>query len=213
MPSSTLSFLERPPKKRTEEKAPVLFLIHGYGASDADLFGFADYLPDHLHIFSLNAPHALPMGGFAWYSLNFDAAQSKVEDIEQARESLVLIENFIDDTLKKYPVDRENVTLFGFSQGAILSYALGLNTPKITNVLALSGYLNENLLKTPTHTKTRFFISHGTEDQIILFDWARKAPETLEKLNIKYTFKSYPMGHGIAPDNFEDIQQWIQKNI
>ena len=212
MQETKLSFLERPPKKK-KEKAPVWFLIHGYGTNKSDLFGFAQYLPDDFHIFSLNAPLALPMGGFAWYSIYFGADQNKLEDLEQARHSIKLIENFIDEVIQNYPVDEKNITLMGFSQGAILSYALALNTPKIKTVLALSGYLNEKLLITPTHTATNFFVSHGTEDAIIPFDWAAKTPEFLQKRNIKHTFKSYPMGHTISPKNFEDIQQFINENI
>ncbi|MEC7173027.1 MAG: phospholipase, partial [Bacteroidota bacterium] len=47
---------------------PCIILLHGYGSNANDLFSFADYLPNHLTIISLEAPLDTPFGGKAWYS-------------------------------------------------------------------------------------------------------------------------------------------------
>jgi phospholipase/carboxylesterase len=85
-------------------------------------------------------------GGYVWYAINFDADQNKFSDNEQAKSSRDLIAGFIDELILNYSIDAK-VSLLGFSQGAILSYAIVFTSRKISKVIALSGYLNEELSK------------------------------------------------------------------
>ena len=68
---------------------------------------------------------------YAWYAINFDADQNKFSDLDQAKSSLNLLETLIGDFQKKYGNTAENTALSGFSQGCILSLALGLNHPEL----------------------------------------------------------------------------------
>lgn len=211
----SLYHLIRQPKVQ-QESYPLLILIHGYGSNEEDLFGFADQLPDEYLIISVRAPYTLPGYGFAWYAINFDADMNKFTDDTQAVQSRDLIARFIDEVVNNYPVDKNRVTLIGFSQGAILSYAVALNYPeKVQRVAALSGYLHTPIL--PENGKRNgtdaldFFISHGTVDQVIPVDWARKAPDYLNGLGIKNEYHEYPVGHGVAPQNFYDLIKWLSK--
>ena len=58
-----------------------------------------------------------------------------------------------------------------------------------------------------------FYCSHGTVDQVIPVDWARKAPKFLSALNIKNQFSEFPVGHGVAPQNFYELKDWLQHLI
>ena len=118
-----------------KENAPLLIMCHGYGSDENDLFSFAQELPAELFIISVRAPYPMQPYGNAWYAINFDAQQNKWNDVEQAIESRNKIANFIDDACVKYPVNKNNVTLLGFSQGTILSYAVALTYPeKVKNI-------------------------------------------------------------------------------
>ncbi|WP_339835620.1 alpha/beta hydrolase-fold protein, partial [uncultured Flavobacterium sp.] len=155
-------------------------------------------------------------GSYAWYAINFDADENKFSDLDQARNSRDLIVEFIDECIAKYDIDADKVSLFGFSQGAILSSAIALTYPeKINKVAALSGYLNteiatEDYLKNNV-SKVKFFVSHGIVDQVIPIDWARKTKPTLENLGIDVVYKEYPIGHGVSPQNFYDFKDWLLK--
>ena len=196
------------------DKNPLLLLLHGYGSNEADLFSFATELPDEYYIISARAPYDLQYGSYAWYAINFDADQNKFSDNDQARISRDVIAGFIDELVANYPIDANDVNLIGFSQGSILSYAVALSYPeKINKVVAMSGYLNleivaEDYLKNNL-SKLKIFASHGTVDQVIPVDWARKTPAILEKLGIAITYKEYPVGHGVAPQNFYDFKNWL----
>lgn len=213
---NTLEYIVRQPKSAVENP-PLLILLHGYGSNEQDLFSFAEELPQELLIVSARAPYEMGNGGYAWYAINFDTANEKYSDLEQARTSIELIANFINEIKQKFNTDPNKTFLLGFSQGTILSYALSFLHPNSVNYLvALSGYINEELLPdnmADLDIKTSYYISHGTVDQVIPVEWARKAPPILNNLHIENCYSEYPVGHGVAPQNFFSFKAWIEERL
>lgn len=210
-----LHYLVQEPKT-IKDQNPILILLHGYGSNEEDLFSFATELPDDSYVVSVRAPYDLQPYGHAWYAIHFDADENKFSDNVQAKQSVEIIASFIDEIVKQYPIDTENVTLIGFSQGAILSYATALTYPeKISKVVALSGYFNQEIMPEVIDTKAishlKFFVSHGSVDQVIPVEWARKAKPALENLGLEVEYQEYPVGHGVAPQNFFDFKNWLQQ--
>ena len=215
MTDLSLDYLVRP--STLKENAPLLLLFHGYGSDENDLFSFASELPEEFLIISAKAPYPMQPYGNAWYAINFDAEKGKWSDNEQAKQSRDLIANFIDEILAKYNADSDNVTLLGFSQGAILSYAVAFTYPeKVKNVIALSGYINTDLfeLKAPeTYKNLNFYCSHGSVDQVIPVGWARQTQPFMEQLGTNYKYSEFPVGHGVAPQNFYEFREWLNKYV
>ena len=210
-----LHYLIQEPKVK-HDKNPLLLLLHGYGSNEEDLFSFATELPNDSYEISVRAPYVLQPYGHAWYAIHFDADENKFSDNVQAKQSVELIAGFIDEIVKQYPIDAKNVTLIGFSQGAILSYATALTYPeKVAKVVVLSGYFNQEIMPEVIDTKAishlKFFVSHGSVDQVIPVEWARKAKTALENLGIEVEYHEYPVGHGVAPQNFFDFKNWLQR--
>lgn len=206
------------PSNITDRKPPVLFMLHGYGSNEDDLFSFAAELPSALCIISIRAPYVMQPMGYAWYAINFDAEHGKWSDDEQAVASREKILKFIDESCDTYHLDKENVSLLGFSQGTILSYAVALSYPeKVKNVIALSGYINEKILvegfEAKNHDSLEIYASHGQVDQVIPVEWAQRAPTFLKKMNINHLYEEFPAGHGVAPQNFYSLQRWLQQKI
>ncbi len=203
------------PSTKTTGKIPVLFMFHGYGSNEEDLFSFAPELPEELCIISVRAPYPMQPYGNAWYAINFDAEKGKWSDDEQAIESREKIIAFVEEACDTYSLDKDNVTLLGFSQGTILSFAVALSYPeKIKNVIALSGYINEGILKdgytTKEHSSLNIYTSHGSVDQVIPVEWAQKSAPFLSNLGIKHVYEEFPVGHGVAPQNFYSFKKWLE---
>jgi phospholipase/carboxylesterase len=206
------------PSSLTDKKPPVLFMLHCYGSNEEDLFSFAPELPEELCIIAMRAPFILQPYGYAWYAINFDAEKGKWSDDDQAIESREKIISFIDEACSTYGLDDQNVNLLGFSQGTILSYAVALSySEKIKNIIALSGYINEKILKDSyvdsNFENLNFYCSHGDMDQVIPVEWARKAPNFLKKLGIEHVYEEFPAGHGVLPQNFHSFKKWISNKI
>lgn len=211
--SFSLYHIVREPKVK-KDKNPVLILLHGYGSNEEDLFSFASELPEEYYVISVRAPYDLMYNSYAWYAINFDAYENKFSDIPQAQSSRELIATFIDEVVANYAVDKDNVTLIGFSQGSILSYAVALSYPeKVQRVVAMSGYLDTEIATEDYYkndfTNLKIFASHGTVDQVIPVDWARNSIPKLKLLDIDVIYKEYPVGHGVAPQNFFDFKNWL----
>ena len=210
-----LHHLVREPKIK-KAKNPLLLLLHGYGSNEEDLFSFANELPEEYYVISARAPFDLMHGSYAWYAINFDADENKFSDINQAQSSRDLIATFIDEIIATYAIDANNVTLVGFSQGSILSYAVAVSFPqKVQRVVAMSGYFNPEIAienyKENNVSNLKIFASHGTVDQVIPVEWARKIKPILDELKIENIYKEYPVGHGVAPQNFFDFKNWLQQ--
>ncbi|MCW8981343.1 MAG: alpha/beta fold hydrolase [Altibacter sp.] len=206
----------RAPKKGVD-MAPAIILLHGFGSDENDLFSFASELPETHHIISLKAPIPMQPYGNAWYNIYFDNSDGKFSDTEQAIASRDLISNCIDAVVNVYNTNPKEITLLGFSQGTILSFAVALSYPeKVKNVIGLSGYINEDILK-EDYSENNFsslnvYTSHGSVDQVIPVQWARKTQPFLKALNIPCEYSEFPVGHGVAPQNFYELKEWLLKH-
>src|SRR5512140_3754863 len=184
---------------------PTLVMLHGRGADEEDLLGLSSFLDDRLLIISARAPFAFDFGGYTWY----DIGQVGVPLPGMFDESYAKLVTFVDDVLRNYPVDRSRLYLFGFSMGAVMSYALSLTEPKLfSGVSANSGYVPEgtNLrFRWQDLAGKQFFIAHGTADQVIPVQMARRAKELFAKSNATVDYREYPMDHQISDESLSDI--------
>lgn len=215
--SLSLEHLIRP-SDLTSGQRPALFMLHGYGSNEEDLFSFAGELPAELMVISLRAPFDLDPFGHAWYAIDFDADMGKWSDDVQAVESRNMIVSFMDEAIAAYGLDPDNISLLGFSQGSILSYAVALSHPgRVRNVVALSGYVNEKILvenyRELDHKGLELYASHGQVDQVIPLEWAQRTPDFLKGLGIAHTYEEFPIGHGVSQQNFFSFKKWLQQRI
>ena len=213
--NQVLEYLHQVPSEESSNR-PVLFLIHGYGSHEGDLFSFARYLPKTYHIIALRAPLVLSEGSYAWYTITFDEAMNKWSNDEEGIQSRDLIQHNVKYHLDRINSTREQVDFLGFSQGAILSWALGLTYPKmIDKIMALSGFFNPKLISDNEDSKAALncFSSHGIIDPVIPISHTREGIDLLREHGVSVTYKEYDAPHTISPDNFKDLMEWLQNQI
>lgn len=208
-----LKYIIKEPQNISSQ-TPILVLIHGYGSNEEDLFSFVEDLPKDWLIISLKAPQETPYGGYSWYDIDF-TNQDKFINVSQAEKSIDLILNTISTIRNQYGITDGETHLCGFSQGGILSYALALINPnQFSKIACLSTYPEQKILQNMVRDKKalqhlRFFVSHGTQDQVIPIEWAKKGYELLYDLSIFFSFREYPSGHGINPKNYQDLMNFF----
>jgi len=206
------------PSNVIDQNTPLLIMLHGYGSNEEDLFSFAAELPENIFVISARAPYPLEPFGYAWYAIHFDNTNGKWSDDEQAIVSREKIVTFIDEASAAYGLNSNNITLLGFSQGTILSYAVALSYPeKVKNVVGLSGYINPDILVDgyieKNHSKLKVYASHGQVDQVIPPAWAQRIPDFLNNLEIEHVYEEFPVGHGVAPQNFYSFKKWLEGKV
>jgi len=190
----SLAFRERPAAGEAEG---ALVLLHGRGADEHDLFPLLDELdPERrLHGYTPRAPLALPPGGAHWYVV------PRVGHPDPATFAAGF--GALTEWFDALPFPPERTVLGGFSQGAVMSYALGLGVgrPRPASLLAFSGFI-------PTvdgwelDTASPFppvAIAHGTYDPVISVEFARQARAILEAAGAEVVYRESPIEHWIDP--------------
>lgn len=197
----------------SQERPPAVILLHGRGADEEDLLGLADQLPDELHVLSVRAPYELGPG-YTWYEIDLSAGglHASQPDPEDYTDSLDRLTRFVDGAVAEYDLDPDGVGLLGFSQGAILSLGAMVDRPSgFQWIVALHGYLpgryDEDDLAPAAGTPV--FVGAGTQDEVIPSTRAEDGVDRLEAAGIDVTFRTYPIGHGIAPDELRDVTEWL----
>lgn len=210
-----LDYIVREPEHITPETS-VLFMLHGYGSNEQDLFSFRETLPQDWIIVSFRAPGSTQFEGYSWYDINFNNPDEFI-NVPQATESLNSVLESILKIINHYGITQGKTHLCGFSQGGILCYALALQYPEMFNLVAcLSSYPEEKLMPAIVKDKKkleklRFFVSHGTDDAVIPLEWGRKAADLLYDLNCYFTFREYMSGHGVNQKNYMDLMEFFSK--
>jgi phospholipase/carboxylesterase len=81
--------------------------------------------------------------------------------------------------------------------------------------MALSTYLPlaPTLLteRSSASLKTPIFMAHGSFDDVIPLDRARKSKEFLEQSGYRVDWHEYPMPHSVCAEEIADISAFLQK--
>jgi phospholipase/carboxylesterase len=185
----------------------LMVILHGRGDSSHGFTFLPSYLKiDDMNYLLLDAPYDY-YGGFSWY----DLPPNQLEGI--AYSSAILADIF--DTLFEEEFNAEESFLFGFSQGALLTFEFGARYEKVlAGYIAVSGYIYdpENLFieMNPNVNTSNWLSTHGTYDDILPFDTTSLQVEYLQDQGFDITFKSYPKTHSVAEDELQMISEWIK---
>ena len=187
----------------------VIVLLHGYGANGADLLGLADPLAEHLPDTLFVAPDApevcvgSPMG-FQWFPIPW--IDSSTEE-EAERGMLAAAEDlnaFLDALMIDEDVLPEQVVLFGFSQGTMMSlHVAPRREDPVAGVIGFSGrLLSPELLEDQAESRPPVLLVHGDMDDVVAVDSMPEAVQALQTAGFKEVFAHIMKGtgHGIAPD-------------
>lgn len=191
--------------------APLLVMLHGYSSNEADLFSFASLIPSDYHVVSLQAPLSLGIG-YAWFPIHFEENMERWTSPQEAQKAIEYVNSFLTYYTEKYDVNNSNITLLGFSQGAMLSYSVGLTNINVSAIAALSGYLDPRVVSF-VNVKKAIYVSHGIQDMVVPYAWAEQSVSVLKKNGYQPTFLSYQQGHGVNQDNLTSLIQWLQRQL
>ncbi|MEA3171010.1 MAG: phospholipase/carboxylesterase [Pseudomonas sp.] len=211
-----LAYLEQ--TQSDSRNQPLVIFLHGFGSNEQDLFGIKDALPSTWTYLSARAPMPVDANGYRWFTKTSGDAEYNGETADLQR-SAKLIEDFVGKATAKYHTQSDRVFLVGFSQGAIMSYEVGLRQPALVRgIAALSGsvlpVLTAELKPNESLGKLAIFIGHGTLDQALPYGSATRANEVLVGLGLKPEFHGYPgMPHTVSAAEVQDLKAWLEKTL
>ena len=191
------------------EVRSVVVFVHGYGANGADLLGLAQPLGEHLpdtRFVAPDAPEAIPMmpNGYQWFPIPWIDGSSE----EEAERGLLAAANdfnaFLDALMVDEDVLPEQVVLFGFSQGTMMSlHVAPRREDEVAGIVAFSGrLLRPDLLADEVVSRPPVLLIHGDQDDVVPPQSLPEAAEALQEAGWKDVYAHIMKGtaHGIAPD-------------
>ena len=196
------------------EPRGALVLFHGRGADEYDLEPLLHALdPDRRLVGVLpRGPLTLPPGGAHWYVVR----EIGYPDPETFHGTYTIATRLLDSLTEALDVPLTRTVIGGFSQGCVMSYALGLGAgrPSPAGIVGLSGFIprvDGFSIDLDTRSTLPVAIGHGTGDPIIGVQWSRDARDRLESAGIDVVYRESPIGHSIDPAFIPELQGWLEK--
>jgi phospholipase/carboxylesterase len=197
------------------EPEGALVLFHGRGADEYDLHRLLDDLDPDQRLLGVTprGPLSLPPGGAHWYVTR----QVGYPDPETFRATYRLVSGWLEELARSTGIPTERTILGGFSQGAVMTHAMGLGAgrPRPAALLAFSGFI-------PTVPGLDFDLSlplppvaigHGTYDNVISVEFGREARDRLAEAGADVTYRESPIRHGIDPGFLDQLLPWVASAI
>lgn len=202
-----------------DPEAAVIWL-HGLGADGND---FAPIIPE-LRLPPGMAvrfifPHAPSMpvtvnGGFvmpAWYDI-FEMDIDRKIDTQGLLRSALEIDKFVRREIDR-GISSKRIVIAGFSQGGAVAYHLVMShSDPLGGLLAMSTYFAtaDTVDYSSANKDIPIKIMHGEYDPVVPEALGRKATTLLVKKGYTVSYQSYPMEHGVCPEQIADISEWLQ---
>jgi len=194
----------------------ALLLFHGRGADEHDLFPLLDLLDPERRLLGATArgPLSLPPGGAHWYAVR----QVGYPDPETFHATYPQLATWLDGLLSEHGIAPERTVLGGFSQGSVMSYALGLGArrPRPAGIMALSGFIPQVEgfeLDLGKAAGLPVAIGHGTHDPVISVEFAKDARDRLVDAGADVLYRESPMAHTIDPGFLRELPAWLRGTL
>ena len=204
-----------------DTRSAVVFL-HGYGANGADLLGLADPLADHLPDTLFVAPDApencagSPFG-YQWFPIPWIDGSSEEESSRGMQQAVEDLNAFLDALMVDEDLLPEQVCLFGFSQGTMMSlHVAPRREDPVAGIVAFSGRLLEpELLADEVQSRMPILLAHGDQDDVVPVQSLPQAAEALQNAGFSDVYAHVMKGtaHGIAPDGLSVALAFIRDQL
>ncbi len=202
-------------------RSAVIFL-HGYGANGADLLGLAEPLGEHMSDTLFLAPDAPELcpgapAGLQWFPIPWIDGSSQEEAAQGLLRAAEDLNAFLDAVMVDEDLLAEQVILFGFSQGTMMSlHVAPRRDDAFAGIVAISGRLLEpELLSDEVISRPPVLLIHGDQDDVVPAKNLPAAAEALEQAGWQdvYAHIMKGTGHGIAPDGLSVALAFMRERL
>jgi phospholipase/carboxylesterase len=178
-----------------DQPAPLVLSLHGAGGNARQGLALLQGLADEMG-FLLLAPSA--------HQQTWDVIRGGYGP------DVLLIDKALEQTFSRYTIDPSHVAIGGFSDGASYALSLGIiNGTLFSHVIAFSpGFM----APTGQEGTPRFFVSHGTEDQVLPIDrCSRRIVPQLQNAGYDVRYLEFAGGHTVPEDIAHDAVDWFRR--
>lgn len=187
----------------------LLVQLHGWTGNETVMWIFTRRFPKDYWILSPRAPFPSSQGGYSW-TASESGINTHLDEFQDAVNGLLAR---IETWSSPVDLNKSQMGLIGFSQGAAFSYALTIMHPqRIHRLGGLAGFLPdgaEDALKDNSLQGLPVYIAHGTKDERVPIERARQAVALLERAGATVTYCESEKGHKLSLDCFEGLERFF----
>lgn len=188
----------------------LMIVLHGKGDSLEPFTEFDKELKmQDLNFLLLNAPQKF-LGGYSWYK---EPPFLRNEVAEVREKMLQLLDEVMQQGWKP-----ENIFLFGFSQGCLISADVALHFPyQLGGVIGISGYFHfypqwrKKLSAGAQHTP--WMLTHGFRDNILPIKTTQFGVKKLKSAGLKVDWIEMNKGHVLKEQEYPLIRKWLRSKM
>jgi len=190
---------------------PVVLMLHGWTGDENSMWVFAPrLLKGAIKIAPRGYYASTSMGGYSWHP-DRSKPWPWVSDFSPTTEAIIETVSSLN-----FPdADMSRLHLVGFSQGAALAYTIAIMHPeRITSLAGLSGFLPDGAsswLDAGRLQGMPVFVTHGTQDDLVPVERARKSVEMLEKAGASVTYCEDDVGHKLSVKCFRGLEAFYSR--
>jgi phospholipase/carboxylesterase len=195
------------------EAQGALVLMHGRGTSEQDLAGLFDVLDPERRLVGVapRGPLTLPPGGFHWYVV----PRVGFPDPDSFHATSARLDAWLLALQEESGVPPERTVLGGFSQGAVMAWALGAGQgrPRPAGILSMSGFIPTVMgfeIEASTLAGLPVAITHGSLDPIIPVDFGHDARGRATQAGAEVLYRESPIPHSLDPKVLPDLAEWVR---
>ncbi len=200
----------RPPLEAASRK--VTLLLHGWTGDETVMWVFARSLPADTWVLAPRGPFKAPTG-YGWNTVDRLSGQRYSD---YARSAQMLVEQ-LSFWRQRFRLPDTPVDLMGFSQGAAMSYSLLIGyTDQVGKTAALAGFLPagaEEEIYAGQMDGKQVFIAHGSRDDTVPVQAARRAAEALERAGAGVIYCEDDVGHKLGASCNRGLTTFFQPDI
>ncbi len=185
----------------------LMVILHGRGDSPQGFVSFQEELGiSSLNCLLLQAPYEY-YTGYSWY----DLPPNQLPGIIRSRQLL----NQVFEEIMNSGFRPDQVILFGFSQGCLMTLDFGSRFPHLLKgYIGISGYCYDAqtlLHEAVPHVihQGKWLITHGTHDDVLPVETTRQQMQMLANEGFKMDYREYRKPHTIIDEEIDFIREWI----
>jgi phospholipase/carboxylesterase len=196
------------------DPAGAIVLLHGRGTSEQDLLPLLDVLDPRERLVGAfpRGPLQLPPIGSHWYVTE----QVGYPDPESFTATFERLGAWLEGLAERTGVPIEQTVLGGFSQGAVMAWAMGLGPgrPRPAGILAMSGFIPtvpgfelqlEGLAGLPVA------ITHGSADPVIPVELGHQSRDRAKAAGADVVYRETDVPHIVDPRVIPGLVDWLDQ--
>lgn len=190
------------------ESSRLMLLLHGHQGNENAMWILTKPLPKDFYLLAPRAPVKTGKDQYSWHEITPQWPELQI--YHNLADKII---SRVDYWLGEQEIKIDIYDVMGFSQGAVMAYALATLFPeKIGKVAALAGFIPQRWQEQLDLTKVSgkaFFIAHGTQDDIIPIKKAHQAADILQEKGAQVTFCEAEIGHKLSANCFKGLGEFF----